>query len=322
MSQDRQIVYPDAEPATARLLQGSLQRRLDKLGAFTCHLDAPVNDEQFSARIDGAEAIILGHWHVSDAVLRSANGLKIIAYTGIGVASQVNLELANELGIMVCNTPGYANQTVAEHAIALMLAAARQIPILAADARSGGWNHSRPGFDLYGKTLGLVGLGGIGKRTAELAQAFGMDVIAWTAHPDAARENETGVRFKSLEAVLESSDIVSLHLALTSETEGLITTDLLARMKQGALLINTARGEIIDEAALLDALQSGRISAGLDVFHQEPLPSDHPFRQMENVIITPHVGYNTPEATLALFEIVVSSLEAFYAGDPINVVNR
>ena len=202
-----------------------------------------------------------------------------------------------------------------------MLASARQISILAADARSGGWDHGRPGFDLNGKTLGLVGLGGIGKRAAVMAKAFGMDVIAWTAHPDAAREIETGVRFKSLESVFESSDIVSLHLSLTPETEGLITTDLLARMKQGALLINTARGEVIDEAALIDALQSGRISAGLDVFHQEPLPTNHPFRQLENVIITPHVGYNTPEATLTLFEIVVSSLEAYYAGDPINVVN-
>ncbi len=316
----RHIVYPDAEPAGVALLRGALQDRIEALGSFTSHLGAPADDGDFAARVGDAEALVLG-WQIPDTVLRAGTKLKIIAFTGIGAANHVNLDLASDLGIAVCNTPGYANQTVAEHSIALMLAAARQIPALTADTRSGGWRHDRPAFDLHGKTLGLVGLGGIGTRTAQLARAFGMEVIAWTAHPSPERAKAAGLRFESLERVLEASDVVSLHLSLTPGTEGLIGAGQLARMKDGALLINTARGEIVEEAALIDALRSGRISAGLDVFHQEPLPGDHPLRQLENVVITPHTGYNTPEANRAIMELSVANLEAYYAGAPINVVN-
>ena len=321
MPQPRCIVYPDADATTVGLLDGPLWNRIEALGKFVCHVGAPADDEEFRARIGNSEGLILGHWTITDTALRASANLKIIAYTGIGVGSQVNLELASELGITVCNTPGYANQTVAEHTIALMLAAARQIPSLAADSKSGGWNQVQSAFDLYGKRLGLVGLGGIAKRTAELAGAFGMDVIAWTAHPSKQRAKEAGIRFERLETLFETSDVVSLHLSLTPETEGLIGAGLLARMRDGALLINTARGEIVDESALIATLRSGQISAGLDVFHQEPLAVDHPLRQLDNVIITPHTGYNTPDANLAIFEAVVASLEAYYAGAPINVAN-
>ena len=322
MSQTRCIVYPDADPSTVDLLKGPLWDRLEALGTFTCHVGAPIDDEEFSARVGDAEAIILGHWTITDTALGACPSLKCIAYTGVGIGSQVNLELASELGILTSITPGCSTQSVAEHTIALMLAAARQIPVLDARFKSGGWSQVESAFDLHGKTLGLVGLGSIAKRTAELVRAFGMDVIAWTAHPSEQRAREAGVRFESLEAVLESSDVVSLHLPLTPETEGLITANRLSRIRDGALLINTARGEIVNEPALIEALKSGRISAGLDVFHQEPLAGDHPFRQLENVIITPHTAYNTPEANLAIFESVVANLEAYCAGDPINIANR
>ena len=170
------------------------------------------------------------------------------------------------------------------------------------------------------RPLGLVGLGGIGARTAGLARAFGMEVIAWTANPSPERAAASGVTFVALDDLFAASDVVSLHLALTAETENLIKTEHLSRLNDGALLINTARGEIVEEAALLDILKSGRITAALDVYHQEPLPDGHPLLQLENVILTPHTGYNTPEANQAIYEVVVSTLEAYAAGTPINVV--
>jgi len=223
--------------------------------------------------------------------------------------------------ITVTNTPGYADQTVAEHTMALMLATARQVPRLDRDTRSGGWNKGLPGFDLKGKTLGLIGLGGIGTRTAHLANAFGMRVIAWTRNPSQERANVAGVIFKNLDAVLAESDIVSLHLALTPDTENLLDSKRLAYLKQGAVLINTARAEIIDEDALIQALGNGTIgAAGFDVFHEEPLPDNHPLRDIDNVVITPHTGFNTPEATVAIIDIAIDSMAAYFAGNPINVV--
>jgi len=314
------IVYPDADPATEALFAGPLTERLARLGRFELHPSAPASDAEFSRRIAGAEAVILG-WSMPDGVLEGAEGLKLVAFTGIGAANHVNLDLARRRGVTVCNTPGYADQTVAEHSLALMLAVARRVPELDADTRAGGWSHDRAAFDLDGKRLGLIGLGGIGLRVARLARCFGMEVRAWTAHPSPERAAAAGVSFASLEEILAESDIVSLHLALTPETQGMLTGDGLALLRDGAVLVNTARGELVDEAALLAALETGRIAAGLDVFHQEPLPPDHPLRRMANVVLTPHTGYNTPTARLAIYDLAVRAVEAHFAGQPVNVVN-
>ena len=314
------IVYPDADPGADQIFADALQRRLEALGRFVIHHGTPADTADYTARIAGAEAVILG-WGMPDAVLDAAEALKVVAFTGIGAANHVNLDLARRLGITVCNTPGYADRTVAEHTLALMLAIARRIPELDADTRGGGWTQNRDGADLCGKRLGLIGLGGIGTRVAALARAFGMEVTAWTARPSPARAAAAGVTFAPLETVLADSDVVSLHLALTAETEGMLTADHLRRMRDGAVLINTARGELVDESALLAELSSGRIAAGLDVFHQEPLPTDHSLRAMPNVVLTPHTGFNTPAARFAIYDLAVQAVEAYFAGNPINVVN-
>lgn len=314
------IVYPDANSKAAALFEGSLTGRLDALGTFRLFPDKPRDETEFLSRIDNAEAIILG-WGLPDAVLANAERLKVIAFTGIGASNHVNLDLATERGVTVCNTPGYADNTVAEHTLALMLAAAKRIPTLDAGIRAGGWADDRHATDLRDKTLGLVGLGGIGTRVAALARAFGMKVIAWTAHPSDARAKEAGVTFADLDTVFSDSDVVSLHLALTGATEGIVSKDLLGRMRPGAILINTARGELVDEPALIEIAGSGRISVALDVFHQEPLAADAPLRSMPNAVVTPHTGFATPDASLALFDLVVSAIEAFATGNPMHVVN-
>jgi len=313
------IVYPDADPGTDALFAGGLGRRLERLGQFRIHHGAPAGDAEFAARIRGAEAVVLG-WGMPDAVLAAAEGLKLIAFTGIGAANHVSLDLARRRGVTVCNTPGYADQTVAEHTMALLLAVARRIAQLDADTRAGGWRRDLEGFDLHGKRLGLIGLGGIGARVAALARAFGMEVTAWTAHPSPERAAAAGVFFVPLDALLAESDAVSLHLALTPETEGILTPARLDLLKPGAVLINTARGELVDESALVAALRSGRVSAGLDVFHREPLAADDPLRRMPNVVLSPHSGYNTPAARFAIYDLAVQAVEGYFAGRPVNVV--
>ncbi len=314
------IVYPDADPSTADLFTGERLARVQAMGHLDLFLDEPASDQDSLERIGDADAVILG-WKMSDAVLRALPCTKIIAFTGIGAANHVNLPMARERGITVTNTPGYANNTVAEHTLALMLDLARQIGRLDRDTRNGGWNRDLPGFDLNGKTLGLIGLGGIGTRTAQLANVFGMRVIAWTPNPTPEKAAAAGVTFERLETVLAESHMVSLHIALNDQTEGMINAQKLDLMRKDAFLINTARGEVVDEQALVNMLETGRLAgAGLDVFSTEPLPDDHIFRRLENVIITPHTGFNTPEANAAIMDIAISSLEAYYAGRAINVV--
>lgn len=314
------IVYPDADPGADALFAGALGERLDRVGRLVLHYGPPADAAEFATRIAGAEAVILG-WGMPDAVLEGAGALRLIAFTGIGAANHVNLDLAKSRGILVCNTPGYADQTVAEHTMALMLAVARRVPELDADTRSGGWARDREGFDLNGRRLGLIGLGGIGTRVAALARAFGMEVTAWTARPSPERAAAAGLTFASLETVLAESDIVSLHLALTPETRGILSARRLGLMRHGTVLINTARGELVDEAALASALEAGRLRAGLDVFGEEPLGPGHRLRRAPNTVLTPHTGYNTPEARLAIHDLAVRAVEGYFAGRPVNVVN-
>jgi len=320
MATHRKIVYPDGDDATRGLLTGERLARIEALGAFTFFTDAPETTDVYLDRIGDADAVILG-WSLPDDVLLQSPKLRFVAFTGIGARNFVNLELATKQGITVTNTPGYADDTVAEHTMALMLAAVRQLARLDRDTRNGGWNKGLPAFNLKGKTLGLLGIGGIGTRTAHLARAFGMRVIAWTRNPSPERATSAGVEFLDLDAVLSESDVLSLHLSLTPETENLLNSERLTRMKHGGVLINTARAEIVDETALVSALKSGAIgAAGLDVYHEEPIPENHPLLALENVVITPHTGFNTPEATTAIMDIAIESMSAYFSGNPINVV--
>ena len=315
------IVYPDADDETVQIFSSDLSARLNKLGRFKIFEGIPASDEDFLSRVGEAEAVILG-WAMPSEVMLALKNLKLIVFTGIGVANFVDLNVAKNQGISVCNTPGYANQTVAEHTIALILSSARKINKLDSSMKGGHWKTDCSGYDLNGKTLGLIGLGGIGGRVSELAKAFGMKVICWTSNPDPSRAKKFGLEFATLEQVFESSDIVSLHLALTDETRGMINAHILSCLRKGCLLINTARAELIDEEALMIELISQRIFGAFDVFHEEPLSKNHPMRRLSNVILTPHNGYNTPDANYAICDLATSVVESYYAGELINEVKN
>ena len=314
------IVYPDADSDTAEIFSGELGHRLKKIGDFEFFNGEPDSDNEFKDRIRNADAIILG-WRLPVGVMKSAKNLKLIVFTGIGASNFIDLDAAKKQGIIVCNTPGYADQTVAEHTIALMLSSARNISKLDATMRQGKWASGTSGFDLKGKILGIVGLGGIGARVAGLANAFGMKVICWTLRPSRERSEKYGVEFCDLRDLFSSSDIVSLHLALNENTVCMIGKDLLSRMKDGALLVNTARAELVDERALKAELEANRIAGAFDVFHQEPLLESDSIRKYQNVIMTPHTGYNTPEANYSICELATRAVEYYFRGKPINVLS-
>lgn len=317
---ERRVVYPDASREMAELLTGERLARLEEVARLEVHTGAPGSHSEFVARIADAEAMILG-WGLPVEVMREAPNLELIAFTGIGAGNFVDLDAATKRGITVCNTPGYADHTVAEHALAMMLSVARNLARLDRDLRRGRWNQSLPGLELRGKALGVVGFGGIGIRLAELARGIGMNVRAWTRNPSAERGRRHGIELVDLETILRESDIISVHTALTEQTRNLLDAKALAGTKPGVIVINTARGEIIDEDALIDALRSGHIAgAGIDVYHSEPLPPDHPLTRFENVLLTPHVAFNTPEATLALLDISIDNVVRYFQGNPVNVV--
>ncbi len=320
MTTDHVIVFADADPPMMPLMAGERLARVEALGAFSAHEGRAANDADYEARIAGATAIMIG-WDLPVEVMRKAPRLEVISYLGTGAANMIDMPEAVARGITICNTPGYGDNAVAEHALALLFAVARDIPRLDRTLRGEGWNQLDPGFELRGKKLGLIGLGGIGSRMAELARALGMEVLAWTRNPSPERARRAGVTFAPLEVVLGESDVISLHLLLTPETENLLGAAELDHMKPGAVFINSARAELVDETALIERLRSRRIAAaGIDVYLQEPLPSNHPLLGLDNVVATPHVGFNTPEATMTMVDFGIDNLVRYFAGDPINVV--
>jgi D-3-phosphoglycerate dehydrogenase len=228
----------------------------------------------------------------------------------------VDLAAATRHGVTVTNTPGVSAISIAEHALALLLAAARHIPQMDASTRRGEWARGQS-VELRGKTCGIIGLGAIGRQFARLAGAVGMRVIAWTMHPKPL----PGVELVELDELYRTSDVVSVHLRLSPETAGFVGARQFALMKKSAILINTARGAIVDEAAMINALVEGRIrGAGLDVFATEPLPEGHPLAKLANVVMTPHCAGITPEALEAGLRMAVENIWAFAAGTAEHVV--
>jgi Phosphoglycerate dehydrogenase and related dehydrogenases len=252
-------------------------------------------------------------------LLQQLPKLKLLVTTGMRNAS-IDLAAAAEQGITVCGTKGGGEGTT-ELTWALILGLARKLVLENEAVRSGGWQ-STIGVDLRGKRLGLLGLGHIGTNVARIGQAFGMEVMAWSQNLTAEKAEAAGVTLAaSKEELLESSDFVSIHLVLSERTRGLIGAAELNRMQPTAYLINTSRGPIIDREALLDTLRSGKIAgAGIDVFEQEPLSQDDPFRSLPNVLATPHIGYVTEAAYRGFYKGIVEDIEAYLAGSPINVL--
>lgn len=316
----RKIVYPDADTRSLEILRGERLAKLENLGEFVIYPDAPADDETFIERLSGASAAISG-WGLSNPVLAALPDLEVISFSGLGASTFIDIAEATRRNITVTHTLSAAS-TVAEHCLGLMLDAARNISRLDRDIRGGSWNTSTLGMDLRNTTLGLVGFGRIAAALVPMAQALGMKVIAWTRNPDPQRAHRHGIEFTDLDQLLAMSDVVSLHLSSTPQTRGLLNAARLRAIKPGALLINTARSQLLDEAALVDLLKSGHIrAAGIDVFDDEPIAADHPFIGLDNVIMTPHVAYNTPGALLEMYDTVVDNLVAFYAGNPQNVAS-
>ena len=265
-----------------------------------------IHGEAFSApdlpRLLAGYGICLDdHSYMPTDALRECRSLRHIVFLGTGASSYMDVAALATLGIKVHTIKGYGDTAVAEHTIALMFACCRDLARMDRSVRNGIWDPLES-MQLKDKTLGLIGLGGIGREVARIARGIGMQVIGWnrTARPDA------GVPLLDLDTLMTRSDVISLHLALTEETRGMIGTQQLARMKPGVILVNTARAALVDEPALVEALRSGRIRhAGLDVFHAEPLSPDHPLARLENVTLTSHAAFRTLEASMTLMRRAV-----------------
>ena len=281
---------------------------------------------EFDAALADAECLVgFGDGTMDDAFYKRAPKLKLVQLLSAGY-DRIDIEAARRAGVPVCNNGGANSTAVAEHAILLMLAVSRRLTWQHANVSGGRWRGNNSSevklFEVYGKTLGIVGLGTIGRKVARLARAFGMNVQYYDVNRLSEEHAEQiGVRFALLEELLKSSDIVSLHVPLLASTKHMIGTEQLKAMKPSAFLINTCRGPVVDEPALTEALGNGTIAgAGLDVFDQEPLPADHPFRTLENVVATPHLGYVTHDTYSVFLQDTVENIAAFAAGAPVRVM--
>jgi len=252
-----------------------------------------VRPEELPGLLAGYDFVLDDHSQMPTDTMRSCAGLKHIIFLGTGARSYMHPEELAELGITVHIIKGYGDTAVAEHAIALMWAAARGLARMDRAARAGNWLRTE-GPQLTGKTIGLVGFGGIAAEVARIAHGCGMRVLAWNRSPKTAPD----VTFVDMDTLLAESHVLSVHLLLTDETRGLLNAERIGRMRPRAILVNTARGAIVDEAAMIAALQDGRLChAALDVFATEPLPADHPLTRMENVTLSAHSAFRTPEAS-------------------------
>ncbi len=285
------------------------------------HASLPPSKDVLLERIAQADGVVNIRSSVPFAadVFAECPRLRALSLWGTGT-DHVDLDAAAACGVVVTNTPGVSAIAMAEHALALMLAVARDIPRIDTKTRKGAWPR---GFvtQLHGKTLGVVGLGAIGLQTARIARGIGMRVLAWTRTPRGKPVADIGAELVGLDDLFRRSDVVSLHVRLTSETTGMVGKREFALMKDSAILINTARGAVVDEAALLDALRGGAIrGAGLDVFDREPLPENHPLADLHEVVLTPHSGGVTTEALDRGLQMAVDNLFAALAGRPENRV--
>ena len=302
--------------------ESSLQRHIAPLTeaghefkAYPKNTDPAVQIEEAK----DADIIMIANMPLRAEVINSCSKLKYIdvAFTGV---DHLDLEAARAKGIQVSNAAGYSTQSVAELVLCMMISLLRNVPQVSERCREGRTKDGLVGCELRGKTVGIVGAGAIGTRTAELCHAFGCTILGNKRH---VTGNEPSfIHFVTLDELLEQSDIVSLHCPLTPETHHLINAERISKMKQGAYLINTARGGVIDSEALAQALNEGYLSgAGIDVFEKEPpLDTDHPLLHSKNTIVTPHVAFASAESMIARADIVFDNIEAFLSGNQKNII--
>jgi D-3-phosphoglycerate dehydrogenase / 2-oxoglutarate reductase len=293
--------FIDCPPFLHELYRGDLAQIVPDLAII---IGSPSANEAIRL-LEGSAFALNDHTTMNRALLEACPSLRCIVFLGTGAASFIDLAAAERLGIRVRTYGGYGDQSVAEHALALMLAAGRGIARMDRDIRAGRFEPVN-GIEFAGKSIGVVGTGGIGKVMVRLCAALGMHVLAWNRSGVA---DDLPARATELDELLACSNVVSIHLSLNEGTRGLIDRRRLGLLKPGAILINTARGAIVDEAALVEALQDGRIAhAGLDVFTTQPLPPDHPLARLENVTLTAHAAFATREASERLLRTALEIL--------------
>jgi len=274
----------------------------------------PLSSREVAGLLGGVDGYIAGLDAIDRDALAAADCLKVIARYGVGVDG-VDLAAAREKHIVVTNTPGANSVSVAELALGLMLALGRQIPSAVSAVRQGQFPRLN-GVSLEGKVVGILGLGAIGKQLARRLAGFDCTLLAYDPYPDTAFAARCSISFVGMDELLSRADFLSLHLPLTAETRGLVDRDFLGKVKQGAFLINTARGEVIDEEALVEALTSGHLAgAGLDAFAKEPPDIDNPLLELPQVIATPHLGAQTDGATNAMGRMAMQDCLAVLRGE-------
>ncbi|WP_085708203.1 MULTISPECIES: D-2-hydroxyacid dehydrogenase family protein [unclassified Pseudomonas] len=294
---------------------------LNSLGEVTFVHEYPADNATLAERLGRFEVICVmrERTRFDEDLLKRLPNLKLLVTGGMRNAA-LDMPAAARLGIKVCGTDSYKH-AAPELTWALIMAATRNLVNEANALRAGQWQQGLGG-DLHGKTLGILGLGSIGQRVAQFGQVFGMRVIAWSENLTAERAEQAGVTYVSKQQLFEQADVLSVHLVLSDRSRGLVDARALDWMKPTALLVNTARGPIVDEAALIKALQKQRIGgAALDVFDEEPLPALHPFRTLDNVLATPHVGYVSRQNYEQFFSQMIEDIQAWSAGEPIRLLN-
>ena len=313
------IVVPDDNPP---VLAGTpALERLRRIGEVRVYDSDATDPAVLMERLREAEVglNIRGRTRFTAEVLQACPKLRLISIWGTGT-DNVDVQAAAARGIAVTNTPGANAVAVAEHTVALLLALAKQIAPADQAIRQGGWPRNLVP-QLRGKRLGIIGTGLIGREVAAMGKGLGLDVVAWTFHPDPGLAKRLGFRYVELDELLRSSDILSLHLRATSETRHFLNRGRLALAKPGAILVNTARGSLVDEAALLEWLRDKKLAgAGLDVFETEPLPAGHPLATLPNVLLTPHCAGMTPEVIQNGLAMAVENIENLLKGTPTHVV--
>lgn len=294
---------------------------LDSIGEVAFVHDYPADNATLAERLGQYQVICVmrERTRFDQDLLQRLPNLKLLVTGGMRNAA-LDMQAAASLGIKVCGTDSYKH-AAPELTWALIMAATRNLLNEANSLRAGGWQQGLGG-DLHGKTLGILGLGSIGQKVAQFGQVFGMRVIAWSENLTAERAQQAGVTWVSKQQLFEQADVLSVHLVLSERSRGLVDAQALDWMKPTALLVNTARGPIVDEAALIKALQKQKIAgAALDVFDQEPLPALHPLRTLDNVLATPHVGYVSRQNYAQFFAQMIDDIQGWAADNPIRVLN-
>jgi D-3-phosphoglycerate dehydrogenase len=314
------VVVPDDFPS---ILSGTASlKRLEQQAQVTVYTNKASTAEELIQRLQGAKVAvnIRAYSKFDERLLKACPDLKMIAVLGVGT-DNVALGAASRLGIRVTNTPGFSAVSVAEHTLALMMAAARKIPEHEKELRAGRWTRL-PMTQLHGKRAGIIGFGNIGRQFAGLARGIGMKVWAWTFHPSPRRAEEAGIEFVEFDQLLSQSDVIAVTIKASEKTRGLISRQALEKVQSSCILVNTARASIVDTPALIEALRKGKLAAAaLDVFDQEPLPAGDPLLSLPNVVISPHNAGMTPEAIERGNEMLVENILSFLQGRLINAVN-